>query len=198
MGKSPATQFYWGDWRRDPGIRACTFETRGIWFEMLCVMWECEPRGYFNTNNNGLDDISTEISTAARMIGCTEKEYKNAVTELEKYHVLSRDSHGIIFNRRMAREAKMRKDWSIRQARHRKNVTQESQLSHAKVTPLSSSSSSRNNNKGETKIDVTPNVTPPRYYKNEAGNFICSQCQKSFMQWKNLQSHFEEHKEGKV
>lgn len=43
--KLPAFQFYPGDWRKDPGIQALSFEERGIWVEILCLMHESSPRG---------------------------------------------------------------------------------------------------------------------------------------------------------
>lgn len=183
MGKAPASQFYWGDWRRDPGIRACSFETRGIWFEMLCLMWESENKGFFILNGLPPDDL-----TASRMIGCTPEQYQSAVTELEVNNVMSRNCHackqyqnsvklcdmsqnvtfqsrqchGIIFNRRMVKEEKEKQGFRERQARHRKlAVTQASQSSHKEVTPLSSSSSSsslyiNNNSKLENSQTIAP------------------------------------------
>ena len=32
------------DWRADEGIRRCTLAARGLWLEMLCVMWEGQCR----------------------------------------------------------------------------------------------------------------------------------------------------------
>lgn len=45
MSKLPAIQFYPGDWKKDPGIRALTFEERGIWLELLFLMHDSEQRG---------------------------------------------------------------------------------------------------------------------------------------------------------
>lgn len=128
MGKNPASQFYWGDWRRDPGLHACSFQTRGIWIEILSIMHECDPRGYFTFNGGPPSE-----EEAVKVIGCSIKEYQGAVAELEHCHVLSRDSNGIIFNRRMVRDERERLLWRERQKRHREgshaDVTQMSQLS---------------------------------------------------------------------
>ncbi|MDE1871829.1 MAG: hypothetical protein KGI06_06350, partial [Candidatus Micrarchaeota archaeon] len=43
--KLPAFQFYPGDWRKDPAVQALSFEERGIWVELLCLMHESEQRG---------------------------------------------------------------------------------------------------------------------------------------------------------
>ena len=45
MKKLPAMQFYPGDWRRNPKVQSLTYEERGLWFEMLCLMHFAEPRG---------------------------------------------------------------------------------------------------------------------------------------------------------
>lgn len=42
----PAMPFYFGDWKKDPGISLLTFEEKGIWLEMLGLMWESEQRGF--------------------------------------------------------------------------------------------------------------------------------------------------------
>lgn len=141
MSKLPSMQFYPADWRKDPCVQVCSFKTRGIWFEMLCVMFECTPRGYFTVNGRDFSD-----EEAARLIGCSVEEYKESIVELTKNNVLSRDCHGIIYNRRMVKDQKVRDDWSKRQRSHRNTVTQESLKNHA----LSSSSSSSSSSKSKT------------------------------------------------
>ena len=147
MGKSPAFQFYPGDWIKDPALRACTVSARGIWFDMICFMHQSIRYGYFLAGNK----IPT-IEEAARMLGCSPIEFKDALVELERFDVFSRDDEGIIFSRRMLRDHKNRAEWAKRQRSHR---TKKNELikrvakSHGNVThnvtlksPLSSSSSS--------------------------------------------------------
>lgn len=43
--KLPAIMFYPGDWHKDAGIQALSYEERGIWFELLLIMHDCNPRG---------------------------------------------------------------------------------------------------------------------------------------------------------
>ncbi len=67
-------------------------------------------------------------------------------------------------------------------------------LNRQKPKESSSSSSSLllTKNKGfDEKAENMEN--PKRWYKNELGNFVCYQCQKSFMNYENLQGHFQSH-----
>jgi hypothetical protein len=150
MGKAPASQFYWGDWRRDPAIRACSFSTRGIWFEMLCVMHECEPRGYFTLNS-----FPPTNEEGARIVGCTIVEFQAAIAELDKYHVMSRDCHGIIYNRRMVSDEADKEGWKLRQRKHRES-------SHGNVTGKSRVSSSSSSNLKQTSIVENLLKTQPK------------------------------------
>ena len=43
--KLPSLQWYPGDWRKDPGIQALDYESRGVWFEILMLMFESPVRG---------------------------------------------------------------------------------------------------------------------------------------------------------
>jgi hypothetical protein len=111
---------------------------------MLLIMHDCEPRGYFTLNGGPITDIE-----AARMIGVTLDEYTFGVTELDKYHVMSRDSHGIIFNRRMARDEHKKQVVNIRQRRCR---AKQEESCHASVTPLSRRSSSSSSSSSSISI----------------------------------------------
>lgn len=102
--KLPAIQFYPGDWRKDPGIQALDFETRGIWFEMLCLMSESAERGKLLLNGAAMP-----VSALAKVLGITDKALQAALDKLLSYGVAGRDETGIIFNRRMIRDEEERK-----------------------------------------------------------------------------------------
>ena len=44
--KFPAFQFYPADWAKDPNLRRCRKAEKGLWVDMLCLMHECEERGF--------------------------------------------------------------------------------------------------------------------------------------------------------
>jgi hypothetical protein len=103
--KLPAIQFYTGDWRKDPGIQALDFETRGIWFEMLCLMSESPERGKLTLNGKAMP-----LPALAKILGIAEDLLNLALTKLLTYGVAGQeDETGIIFNRRMIRDEDIRK-----------------------------------------------------------------------------------------
>ena len=46
--KLPSMQFYPGDWRKDPGVQALDFESRGIWFEILSLRFGTRYMGEYS------------------------------------------------------------------------------------------------------------------------------------------------------
>lgn len=121
--KMPAMQFYPGDWRRDPGVQALTYEERGIWFEILCLMHECEPRGKLVLNGRPIDDerlarmlgvpyekISQPISQNENrlmprlMEGLISQPISQILNQLVTLGVASRDENGALVCRRMVRD----------------------------------------------------------------------------------------------
>lgn len=102
--KSPAALWYFGDWQRDTGLRACSYAARGLWKEMLCIMHDGVPRGYLRTAGRRIDSPSV----IASMTGAGQGEDVQAlIAELESNGVFSRDSDGTIFCRRMVRDSQI-------------------------------------------------------------------------------------------
>lgn len=102
--KKPAFQFYVGDWMKDPALRACSLAARGLWIDMLCLMFEAPRRGYLQ-QANGQPTTQPQI---ARMTGCGSEEAAHLLQELEDSGVLSRTEHGTYFSRRMVRDESRR------------------------------------------------------------------------------------------
>lgn len=102
--KRPSLQFYPGDWRKDPGIACLSLEARGLWFEMLLLMFECSQRGYLK---HGSGHPITE-DQLARMVGAPIQIVKKCIAEMESAGTFSRDAANVIFNRRMVRDERIR------------------------------------------------------------------------------------------
>lgn len=103
--KLPAIQFYTGDWRKDPGIQALDFESRGVWFEILCLMNESEQRGKLTLKGEAMP-----TEALARILGISVKLLETVTEKLLKYGVASRETEtGVLFNRRMVRDEQTRK-----------------------------------------------------------------------------------------
>lgn len=139
MSKFPAIQFYPGDWQKDPGIRSLGYFERGVWFELLLLMFESEERGVLILN--GLPMTEDQI---ARSLGLDKQNTTTTLTSLLTSGVASRrDSDGAIFSRRMVR------DEAIRQERIKAgksggnpNLLKQNPTTRDKQKPTPSSSSS--------------------------------------------------------
>lgn len=102
MAKKPAFQFYPGDWMKDPELRSVSISARGLWIDMLCLMFESNERGYLLINSK----VPSEIQLA-RMVGCTGEELSCALDELKDAGVLSQTGIGVLFSRRLVRDAEL-------------------------------------------------------------------------------------------
>lgn len=134
MSKYPAFMFYIGDWMKDPALRAVSATARGVWIDMLCLMFESPRRGYLETATG--EPIS--IRHLSRMTGVSDKILRRSVAELRSMCVCSSTDVGTIFSRRIVRDEERREADRKRQEDHR---------------------NPRANNK--TGANVTPPVTPP-------------------------------------
>lgn len=96
--KLPAIQFYPADWRKDIGVQSLSFNDRGIWFEMLCVMHESEERGKLIQQGKPLS-----YASIARIIGCDLRVFKKALNNILNAGVASLEGE-VIICRRMLRD----------------------------------------------------------------------------------------------
>jgi len=102
--KLPSFQFYPGDWMKDPGLRSVSVESRGLWIDMLCLLFESGRRGYLQHSTG--KPVSDE--QLARMTGCSAEQVSRLLRELEDSGVFSRTEHGTIYSRRMIRDERKR------------------------------------------------------------------------------------------
>jgi biotin operon repressor len=103
--KLPSFQFYPGDWMKDPGLRSVSLEARGLWIDMLCLLFEGGRRGYLQHATG--KPVSDE--QLARMTGSSSERVSRLLQELEDSGVFSRTEHGTIYSRRMLRDERKRK-----------------------------------------------------------------------------------------
>lgn len=106
--KRPASQYYWGDWRRDTALQACSLSARGLWHEMNCLMHDCEPYGHLCVGAAPM-----QPAQLARLVGITAKECSALLAELEAAGVFSRTDDGVIYSRRMVRDEALRERRAI-------------------------------------------------------------------------------------
>jgi hypothetical protein len=149
--KLPSMQFYPGDWKKDPGIKSLSIAARGLWFEMLLIMWEAENRGYLVVGN-----VPMNSQQLARNVGIDRTECEQLLKELEEVNIYSRsDEIGVIYCRRMV------KDENLRLSKCRAGVISGEQRRNRRATegstiPLSKGGDSR-------KAGPLPLLNPGRY-----------------------------------
>lgn len=99
---NPRSVFYWADYKNDKGLQLCSYAAQGFWMRLLCIAAECEPFGHLAVNGRALtlDDLSV-------MTGHSTAENELLLQELEKNGVFSRTRNGVIYSRRMNKDAKL-------------------------------------------------------------------------------------------
>lgn len=157
MAKAPAIQFYVKDWLSDPQLRMASFQTKGIWIDLLCLMWESQDRG----------KLTGTVTEFCKMLGATETEFNDFLSEGKRLNfvtVTKSNSEGneeiTLENRRMVRDEKDRKNNALRQARFKSNAKSNGEVTD-EVTPPSSTASSSSKKKKERKKEI-PDGKPPQ------------------------------------
>ena len=100
--KLPYIHFYPGDWLRDP-VAFCSLAAQGLWLRMMLVMHDNDPYGYLSMNG-----VAYPPEFLSRRCGTTLEHYTTLLAELESAGVPGRTETGIIYSRRMVRDAKER------------------------------------------------------------------------------------------
>lgn len=157
MGKLPWTPWYFGDWLHDPALRSVSLAARGLWADMLAIMWESPERGISPYAAGKL-----EAKAWAKVVGHRADYVRKLVVELELSGVLSRrKGDRKIYSRRMVREELEREKARKRQQKHRASVT-------PNVTPVSqvSSSSSSSSSLESEKHTVSQDAAVEEESKN--------------------------------
>lgn len=124
-------QFYPGDWRKDPGIQALTYEERGIWFELLLMMHESEEYGYLTLNGYPIENQRLaqmlnlprakvdEVMQTFLDLGVAKREKRSLKTKDLTGHN-SGDNHGdnvipfyFVYCKRLVEDCKLREGKSV-------------------------------------------------------------------------------------
>lgn len=100
----PYFKFWVSNHQAEPLLKMCSWATRAIWVEMLCLMHGAEPRGHLLVNGK-----TPTAEKLARLIGATPEEVQDALNELEAEGVFSRTEDGTIYSRRMVRDTETEK-----------------------------------------------------------------------------------------
>lgn len=104
MAKLPSFQFYPGDWLKDANLRRCTHAAKGVWIDILCLMFEADERGVLSTNGVAWSD--EDIACA---IGGDTATTVGAIQELTFKGVAKRRANGALYSKRMVADENKRK-----------------------------------------------------------------------------------------
>lgn len=80
---------------------------QGLWINMMCIMHQGEPYGYYRF---GANEIPDEIG--ASMTGLSKAEYQKLIKELSDLDIFSVSKDGCIYSRRMVEDEKKREKFS--------------------------------------------------------------------------------------
>lgn len=67
--KRPAFQFYPDNWRNNANLRRCSWQARGVWIELMCLMHDSDRYGV----------LEWPLREVARALGCTPGPLKELV-----------------------------------------------------------------------------------------------------------------------
>jgi len=148
--KLPALQFYTGDWRKDPGVQALDHELKGIWIDLLCIMHESPERGRLVLP----DGTSFPDDGIARNLGLDEATWKQKRSKLLAYGVASEDEAGVLYNRRMVKDERLRQARAYAGSIGGKAKKTPQPESKTEANRGSSVSSSSSNNKKHVRSEV--------------------------------------------
>ena len=101
----PAMPFYVGDWMKCPEVRALTPDLRGLWFDLICYMWQSPEKGVM-VKPNGAPYTEAEI---IRMVGLDCQNSDTWIQTLLRDGVCRQREDGAIYSRFMLRQEEMRK-----------------------------------------------------------------------------------------
>lgn len=95
------SKFVWDDWRNDASLQSCDLSTKGLWMDLLSLMFSSERQGYLQVNNQPMSLLYLSKKT-----GVDKRTIEKKLKVLIKNNVCSLDENGVVFSRRMVRETR--------------------------------------------------------------------------------------------
>lgn len=92
----PWLKFYPRDWRGDQALRVVSLAARGLWIDMLTIMYEAIPYGHLIVGDQPVSDADL-----ARLVGSTVEEVQALLVELLGARVARKTRGGVIYSKRM-------------------------------------------------------------------------------------------------
>lgn len=101
--KAPAFLFYASDWLTDPSLRLCSAETRGVWIDLLCLMFLSSEPGFLTIGSQILDKKGIQ-----KLSGISQKRFTKVFDELTNFGILKQDEKGRFYSKRMIEDEALR------------------------------------------------------------------------------------------
>jgi hypothetical protein len=102
--KLPFLKFYAQSWFGDRNLRLCSAAARGVWIDLLLVMHQDgKPYGHL-----AKDGVAMDLYDLAETCRVTVDGLREILEELERREVFSRRANGVIFSRKLVRDANVR------------------------------------------------------------------------------------------
>jgi hypothetical protein len=108
MSAEPWGKFFWSDYDADEGLRMCSLASQGLWMRMLCIMARADPKGELRVGGEPCSDADL-----ARSVGESEELVRQLLDELFRRGVYSITRSGVVFCRRMRKDAELSRKRSI-------------------------------------------------------------------------------------
>jgi hypothetical protein len=106
MSAKSSTLWFWSDWLGDQAVRRLTPAERGVWIDLLALMAAASPAGYL-CDDRGTPLTDSEIARVTN--AASAEEVGKLIAEILRKGVASRDRCGRLFNRRMVRDAELKR-----------------------------------------------------------------------------------------
>lgn len=102
MAELPYMRFFTSDWLGSTSLRRVSLAAKGVWIEMLCLMWANTPRGELSRRGK-----PESIEDIASMIHGDRAQVIAAIKELIEAEVADTREDGTIFSRRMVADVSL-------------------------------------------------------------------------------------------
>lgn len=100
--EEPWSKFFWSDYDADEGLRLCSLAAQGLWMRMLCLMARATPKGELRVGGK-----PCSVQDLARSVSESDVTVQHLLKELEDRGVYSVTRVGVIFCRRMRKDAEI-------------------------------------------------------------------------------------------
>jgi len=106
--KKESFAFYPEDWMSDSRLRLCSAGAKGLWIDILCLMYLSSERGYLVIEDTILDEQMLQ-----KTLGYDAKEFDNYFTELKRYNIIKKDDKNRYFCKTMVNAQQLSEKRSI-------------------------------------------------------------------------------------